>query len=73
MEGTLFPSRPVYPIPANRPTQPNPPVKFNSTTLPPPPQSRAPPFPIDSLLQHLLSLSSPPNTPHKLKPLNPPH
>ncbi|KAM2865884.1 hypothetical protein COP2_022013 [Malus domestica] len=73
MEGTLFPSQPVYLIPVNRLTQPNSQVKFNSTTLPPPHQSRAPPFPIYSLLQHILSLSLPPNTPHKLKPLNLPH
>ncbi|PRQ37311.1 putative tetratricopeptide-like helical domain-containing protein [Rosa chinensis] len=72
MEGTLFPSRPVLPIQTSRPIQPSPPVKFNATTLPPLPQTPSS-FPIDSLLQHLLNISSPPNTPQNLKPLNPPH
>jgi pentatricopeptide repeat domain-containing protein 1 len=55
----------VYPIPINRPPPlpNNPPLKFSSATLPPPPSPQST-FHFDSLLQHLLHLSSPPN--HKL-------
>ncbi|XP_062078725.1 pentatricopeptide repeat-containing protein At2g18940, chloroplastic-like [Humulus lupulus] len=81
MEGSLFPSRPVYPTPSNKPTQPNfPPWKLNPTTAqpppPPPPPTQSPSpssFPIDSLLQHLLHLSSSPKTPHTVKPVKPHH
>ncbi|KAI8015101.1 Pentatricopeptide repeat-containing protein [Camellia lanceoleosa] len=69
MEGTLFPNRPSFPIQPTKPTQSNPRLKFNPKTLPLPPQPPAPPsFPLDSLLQHLLYLSShPPNSTHNPK------
>ena len=62
MEGTLFPNKPLYPIPAgNRPPNSNQSLKFNSTTLPPlPPQSSSSSIHFDSILQHLLHHSSPP-------------
>ncbi|KAK6272969.1 hypothetical protein POUND7_010052 [Theobroma cacao] len=73
MEGTIFPNKPVYPVPTKRQTQSNKPLQFSSSTLPLPPQSQSPPsLPLDSLLQHLLHLSSPPNTIHKPKTINPP-
>ena len=81
MEGALFPNGPVPPIPTNRPTKPLPnlSLKFTSTTLPLPPlppQSPQPSsVPLDTLLQHLFHLSSPPITTathRKLKPLHPP-
>ncbi|PPD88044.1 hypothetical protein GOBAR_DD15036 [Gossypium barbadense] len=77
MEGSTFlPNKPVYPTPTKRPPQSNKPVKFSSVTLPHPPQpqspSHSPPsLPLDSLLQHLLHLSSPPNTAHNPKSINP--
>ncbi|OMO67874.1 hypothetical protein COLO4_29977 [Corchorus olitorius] len=74
MEGTFLPNKPVFPVPAKRPSPSNnKPLKFSSTTLPLPPQSQSPPsLPIDSLLQHLHQLSSPANTTQTSKSIKPP-
>ncbi|OMO83905.1 pentatricopeptide repeat-containing protein [Corchorus capsularis] len=74
MEGTFLPNKPVYLVPIKRPSQSNnKPLKFSSTTFPLPPQSQSPPsLPIDSLLQHLHQLSSPPNTTQTSKSIKPP-
>ncbi|GKV00441.1 hypothetical protein SLEP1_g13127 [Rubroshorea leprosula] len=73
MEGRILHNQPVHPAPVNRPTCPNPRLKFSSTKLPLPPQSQSPPsFPLDSLLQHLLHISSPPNSIRRPKTINPP-
>ncbi|KAK4415325.1 Pentatricopeptide repeat-containing protein, chloroplastic [Sesamum alatum] len=65
MEGTLFPNRPTLPIQPTKPAlHPNHQrLKFNTSTLPLPPlqqqQQSSNSFPLDSLLQHLLHISSP--------------
>ncbi|KAK6159066.1 hypothetical protein DH2020_006380 [Rehmannia glutinosa] len=69
MEGTLFPNRPAFPVqptkPASHPNHQR--LKFNTSTLNLPPllplqqqqSSNSHSFPLDSLLQHLLHISSP--------------
>ncbi|KAL5728569.1 hypothetical protein ACHQM5_001638 [Ranunculus cassubicifolius] len=60
MEGNLLPNRPSFIAPTAKPSLPR--SKFTPSTLPlpPPPSSTPPSFPIDSLLQQLLHLSSSP-------------
>ncbi|KAK6159068.1 hypothetical protein DH2020_006382 [Rehmannia glutinosa] len=69
MEGTLFPNRPAFPVqqtkPASHPNHQR--LKFNTSNLNLPPllplqqqqSSNSHSFPLDSLLQHLLHISSP--------------